>query len=130
MSELELEAIKRQVEVESQDELFREQDVAVDADTVEIDVWTVQEEIHDTEDSSSDPEVDLSEEHQMIVEQLKKIMLEGRTGNGIMFKKVDKKVLKVQADRVDEAITYLKRDRNKQKQTIQLGQLVSGWQNG
>ena len=130
MSELELEAIKRQVEVESQDELFREQDVAVDADTVEIDVRTVQEEIHDTEDSSSDPEVDLSEEHQMIVEQLKKIMLEGRTGNGIMFKKVDQKVLKVQADRVDEAITYLKRDRNKQKQTIQLGQLVSGWQNG
>ena len=91
MSELELETIKRQVEGESQDELFREQDVAVDADTVEIDVRTVQEEIHDTDDSSSDPEVDLSEEHQMIVEQLKKIMLEGRTGDGIMFKKVDKK---------------------------------------
>ena len=91
MSELELETIKRQVEGESQDELFREQDVAVDADKVEIDVRTVQEEIHDTDDSSSDPEVDLSEEHQMIVEQLKKIMLEGRTGDGIMLKKVDKK---------------------------------------
>ena len=91
MSELELETIKRQVEGESQDELFREQDVAVGADTVEIDVRTVQEEIHDTDVSSSDPEVDLSEEHQMIVEQLKKIMLEGRTGDGIMFKKVDKK---------------------------------------
>ena len=91
MSELELETIKRQVEGESQDELFREQDVAVGADTVEIDVRTVQEEIHDTDDSSSDPEVDLTEEHQMIVEQLKKIMLEGRTGDGIMFKKVGKK---------------------------------------
>ena len=35
-------------------------------------------------------------------------MVEGRTGNGIMFKKVDKKVLKVQTDRVNEAIKYLK----------------------
>ena len=35
-------------------------------------------------------------------------MVEGRTGNGIMFKKVDKKVLKVQTDKVNEAIKYLK----------------------
>ena len=35
-------------------------------------------------------------------------MVEGRIGNGIMFKKVDKKVLKVQTDRVNEAIMYLK----------------------
>lgn len=44
----------------------------------------------------------------MIVEQLKEIMREGRTCDGIMFKKVDKKVLKVQTDRVNEAIKYLK----------------------
>ena len=48
----------------------------------------------------------MSEEHQVIVEQLKKIMVEGRTG--IMFKKVDKNILKVQTDRVNEAIKYLK----------------------
>ena len=35
-------------------------------------------------------------------------MVEGRTGNVIMFKKVDKKVLKVQTDKVNEAIKYLK----------------------
>ena len=35
-------------------------------------------------------------------------MVEGRTGDGIMIKKVDKKVLKVQTDRVNEAIKYLK----------------------
>ena len=35
-------------------------------------------------------------------------MVDGRTSNGIMFKKVDEKVLKVQADRVNEAIKYLK----------------------
>ena len=42
LSELELEAIKRQVENESQGELCREKDVTVDAETVEIDVGTVQ----------------------------------------------------------------------------------------
>ena len=34
-------------------------------------------------------------------------MVEGRTGDGIMFKKVDKKVLKVQRDRVSEVNKYL-----------------------
>ena len=50
----------------------------------------------------------MSKEHHAIVEQLKKIMVEGGTGDGIMFKKVDKKVLKVQTDRVNEVIKYLK----------------------
>ena len=35
-------------------------------------------------------------------------MVERRTGDGIMFKKVDKKFLKVQTDKVNEAIKYLK----------------------
>ena len=53
-------------------------------------------------------EGDLSAERQVIVEQLKKIMVEGRTGNDIMFKKVNKKVLNVQADRVNDfAIKYI-----------------------
>ena len=50
----------------------------------------------------------MSEEHRTIVEQLKKIMVEGRTDNGILFKKVDKKDLKAQVDRVNEVIKYLK----------------------
>ena len=50
----------------------------------------------------------MNEKHRMIVEQLKEIMREGRTCGGIMFKKVDKKVLVVQADEVNEAIKYLK----------------------
>ena len=53
-------------------------------------------------------EGDLSAEPQVIVEQLKKILVEGRTGDDIMFKKVDKKVLNVQADRVNDfAIKYI-----------------------
>ena len=90
-------------------ELCREQDVTVDAETVETDVGTVEEEKkNDAEDSIGDTEGDLSEEHQAIVEHLKKIMVERRTGIGVMFKKVDKKVLKVQTDRANEANKYLK----------------------
>ena len=35
-------------------------------------------------------------------------MLEGKTSDDIMFKKVDKNTLKVQPDRVNEAIKYFK----------------------
>ena len=41
-------------------------------------------------------------------DQLKKIRVEGRIGNVILFKKVDKKVSKVQRNRVSEVIKYLK----------------------
>ena len=103
LSELELEVINF-----TQGEICSEQDLTVEAETVETDVGTVEEEINGAEDSISDTEGDLSEEHQATVEQLKKIMMEGRTGDVIMFKKVDKKVLNVQTDRVNEAIKYLK----------------------
>ena len=61
LSELELEAIKKHVEGESQSELCREQDLTVDAETVETDVGTVEEEINDAEDSIGDTEVILRE---------------------------------------------------------------------
>ena len=35
-------------------------------------------------------------------------MVEGKAGDDIMFRKVDKKVLKFQTDRFNEAIKYLK----------------------
>ena len=108
LSELELEAIKRQIEDESQDDLYEGQDVTVEAETVEIDAGAGEEEINDAEDSIGDIEGDMNEEHRMIVEQLKEIMKEGRTCDGIMFKKVDRKVLKVQTNRVNEAIKYIK----------------------
>ena len=52
LSELELEAIKRQVEGESQGKLCREQDVTMDAETAETDAGTAEEEINDAEDVS------------------------------------------------------------------------------
>ena len=50
----------------------------------------------------------MSEEYRTTVEQLKEIIVEGRTDDGIMFKNVNKKVLKVQTDRVNDTIKYLK----------------------
>ena len=79
----------------------------MDAETVETDVGRVEAEINDAEDSISDTEGDLSDK-QVIVEQLKKIMVKGRTRDCIMFRKIDKKFLKVQTGRVNEEIKYLK----------------------
>ena len=58
LSELELEAIKRQVEDESLRELCKEQDVPVEAETVESDAGTVEEEMNDAEDSIGDTKGD------------------------------------------------------------------------
>ena len=85
-----MEAIKKQVEDEPQDELCREQDETVEAETIETDAGTVEEEMDDAEDSTGDAEGDLSEEHRTTVEQLKEIMAEGRTRDDIMFEKVGK----------------------------------------
>ena len=64
--------------------------------------------MNDAEDGIGDNERDLSEEHRTVGEQLKQIMVEGRTGDGIICKKVSKRALKVQMDRVNKAIKYLK----------------------
>ena len=75
---------------------------------MEINAGTDEEQTNDAEDSIDDTEGDMSEDHWMIVEQLKEIMNEGRMCDGIMFKKVDKKVLQVETDRGNGAIKYLK----------------------
>ena len=54
-----------------------------------------------------------------IVERQNEKMLEGKTNDGIMFKKVDKKIWKAQTDRVNDAIKYLKAETSK-KQMISL----------
>ena len=57
LSELELKSIKRQVEGEFQDEVCREQDVTVGAQTIETDAGIVAEGMNDAEDSIGDTEV-------------------------------------------------------------------------
>ena len=68
----------------------------LETEAVETDVRTVEEKMNNGDDSIGNNEGDSSEEFQTIIEQLKGIMVEGRTGDGFMFKKVNKKVLKVQ----------------------------------
>ena len=68
----------------------------LETEAVETDVRTVEEKMNNGDDSVGNNEGDSSEEFQTIIEQLKGIMVEGRTGDGFMFKKVNKKVLKVQ----------------------------------
>ena len=121
-----METIKRQVKHEFPDEFGEDaatevetvenKDTAENEDMVENEVELVAEEIVNVEevnnnnviDSVDDTRHNLNDEHRKIVEQLNEIMLEGRTSDGIMFKKVDKKILKVHIDRVNDAIKYFK----------------------
>ena len=122
---LELEAIKRQVQDEFQGEFG--EDAAMEVETVENEdtaenqamvenevvsvvgeIVNVEEVNNNVIDSVDDTRHTLNDEHRKIVEQLNEIMLEGKTTDGIMFKKVGKKTLKVPTDRVNEAIKYFK----------------------
>ena len=123
LSQLELETIKRQVEDEFQGEFGEDaatevetvenEDTAENEDMVENEVESVAEEIANVEEVNNnvinivdDTRHNLNDEHRKIVERLNEIMLEGKTSDGIMFKKVDKKILKVQTDRINDAIKY------------------------
>ena len=110
-----MEAIKRQVEEKFQGEFDEDEvETAENEYTAENEVESVEEEIVNVEevnnnvmDGVDDTRHTLNDEHRKIVERLNE-MLEGKTSDGIMFKKVDKKILKVQADRVNETIKYFK----------------------
>ena len=107
-----MEAIKRQVEDEFQGEFGEDdptevetvenEDTAENEAMVENEVESVAEEIVNVEevnnnvtDRVDDTRHTLNDEHRKIVERLNEIILEGKTSDGIMFKKVDKKALKV-----------------------------------
>ena len=67
----------------------------------------VEEELGDVRDSLSSTVVCLDEDNRLIVKRLKEILAERKTCQGIIFKKVGRKLLKVQAERVNEALKYL-----------------------
>ena len=106
LSQLELETIKKQVEDEFQGEsgedtatkveTVENEDTAENEDIAENQIESVAEEIVNVEevnnnviDSADDTRHNLNDEHRKIVERLNEIMLEGKTSDGIMFKKVD-----------------------------------------
>ena len=59
-------------------------------------------------DSVDDTSHNLNDKHRKIVERQNEIMLEGKTSDGVMFKKVDKKTLKVQTDELMMRLSILK----------------------
>ena len=120
-----METIKRQVEDEFQGEFGEDaatevetvenEDTAENEDMVENEVESVAEEIANVEEVNNnvidivdDTRHNLNDEHRKIVERLNEIMLERKTSNGIMFKKLDKKTLKVQIDELMMRLSILK----------------------
>ena len=65
-------------------------------------------EVNNVIDSVDDKMDNLNDEHWKTVKRLNEIMLKGKASDGIMFKEVDKKTLKIQTDRVNDAIKYFK----------------------
>ena len=110
LSQLELGIIKRQVEDEFQCEFGEDaamevetvenEDTADNKDMVENEVESVAEEIVNVQEVNNNviegvDDTNLNDEHRKIVKRLNEIILEGKVSDGIMFKKVDKKTLKV-----------------------------------
>ena len=60
-------------------------------------------------DGAETNDVECDENKRQILEQLKDIMAEGRTNEGIIIKKVDKKILEFITKEVNGTITFMKR---------------------
>ena len=120
-----METIKRQVEdefqgqfsedaatgvetVENEDTEGNEDMVDDEAESVAEEILNIEEVNNNVIDSVDDRGHNLNDEHQKIVERLIEILLEGKPSDGIMFKQIDKKTLKVQTDRVNDTIRYFK----------------------
>ena len=74
------------------------------------------EELVDVEDNLDDTEDSMREETVVIVERLKKIIVEKKPCEGIIFKTVGRKSLKAEVDIVNEAVKYL--DSNSITETV------------
>ena len=119
LSELELEMIKRKIEDERQNEngnleneaqneiVNEETEVRNDQEDDNYQVDDADVIRHDVNEAETN-DVEIDQEQRQIVEQLKEIMAEGRTTEGIMFKKVDKKTLRCKTEEVNGAIKFMK----------------------
>ena len=94
--------------VENEDTEGNEDMVDDEAESVAEEILNIEEVNNNVIDSVDDTGHNLNDEHQKIVERLIEILLEGKPSDGIMFKQIDKKTLKVQTDRVNDTIRYFK----------------------
>jgi len=70
-------------------------------------------------------DVEVDQDHRQIIQKLKEIMKEGKPTEGIMFKKVDKKMLRNAAEKVNLAIKFI--DTSNITQTNDLIRAASVW---
>ena len=94
--------------VENKDTAENEDMVKNEAESAAEEIMNVEEVNNNVTDSFDDTRHNLNNEHRKIVERLNEIMLEGKTSDGVMFKKVDKKTLKVQTDELMMRLSILK----------------------
>ena len=94
--------------VENEDTAGNEDIVENENESVADEIVNVEEVNDNVIDSVDETRHNLNDEDRKIVERLNEVMLEGKTSDDIMFKKVEKKTLKVQTDRVNDAIKYFK----------------------
>ncbi|XP_063585458.1 uncharacterized protein LOC134762848 [Penaeus indicus] len=116
LSELELEEIKRKVDAEvlgNEEELLQvdeEENNNEEYDAME-EARKGEEPRHEVVENEVETEerlTEASDETKDNAERLKAILVEGKRSDGIMFKKLDRKALKIQVDTVNEAIKYMK----------------------
>ena len=131
LSELELEMIKWKIDNEAQNEdsghengsqieivkeemlISLDQDNYISNSNEEGQFSIPRNDIEGTEAN----EVDLDQDHRQIIQKLKEIMKEGKTTEGIMFKKVDKKMLRNATEKVNLAIKFIDTSNITQKMT-------------
>ena len=132
LSELELESIRKKIESESQvDTSDLEEDVVTNSSAVEEnnvedteyldnqDEGIVENENFETDNNA------MNDESKEIVDMLKQIVREGKTSDGIIFKKVDRKKLRILTAKVNSAISHIKT--NNITQTNNLIKACSVW---
>ena len=118
-SELELEMIKRKIEDEAENEdgnlndgaqseiANEETEVRNDQENANYQVDDADVIRHDVNEAETN-DIEIDQDQRQIVEQLKELMAEGRTTEGIMFKNVDKKTLRCKTEEVNRVVKFMK----------------------
>ena len=118
LSELELETIKRIIEneendidqMEEPDQFALREDENVEANTI-----IINEDVNEALTDENELQFEEVEEHgeatqdeREIIERIKEIIRTGKTSEGLMFKKIDRKTIKNKTEKVNSAIRFLK----------------------
>ena len=110
MSEFELEEIKRKVDANAlgNGEESQIDEEVTHKDNDEAGNGEQRNEIDENDVETEEAVIEASDEIKSIVERLRAIVAEGKRCDGIMFRKLDRKALKLHVDKVNKAMKYIK----------------------